>query len=385
MLEQEVARRQQLRIFEEVQQLGPRVARHSVTLPSVPPPEPLPSDLAPAAPRVDPTGHGLIISADGELLTSAGALRGREALDVVLFDGRTVTAQVVAFDPDADLVLLRSDQIPRTDAAPWATSPPTAGMLAVAVSHAAGQVGVAPVFVMAAPDAERRVRTTSADLLPGTPLYTTAGEVFAIAAGNGDPSAALIAPAVTRLRERIASGQARRGALGLTFQPMEGLLQQAFGAAGVLVADVVPYGPADQAGVLAGDIITSIADTAVGTPEDARQAIAALQPQAAIDVSLVRARKPLTVAMTATSALGLRVQQSPQDRTLWGPEARAILDAATRAAATLPADAKILMINGTRVETAEEARAALRRTRSPLLLYVEDDRGRYFRAVERSR
>jgi S1-C subfamily serine protease len=384
LLEAEVERRQQLRIFEEIQQLGPRLARHSVTIPTTAPTELLPSDLTPPTPRTEPAGHGLIISADGEILTSAAALRGREVLEVGLFDGRKVDAQVVAFDPDTDIVLLRSDQVPRTDAAPWATTPPTAGMLAVAVAHAGGQVAVAPVFVTAAPDAERRVRTTSAQLAPGTPLFTTAGEVFAIAAGDGDASAAIIASAVERLRQRIASGQARRGALGLTFQPTDEQLRKAFPADGVLVAEVASFGPADEAGIEAGDVIVTIGEADVTTADEARAAIAALQPGSVVEVDLVRARKPMTLPVTASSALGLRVRQTPRPPAGEAPDARTLFDSEALEAMDLRAHSRILTINGVRVRTGADARAQWRRARAPIVLYLEDERGRFFRVVERS-
>jgi S1-C subfamily serine protease len=384
LLEAEVERRQQLRIFEEIQRLGPRLGRHSVTIPADVTLAALPSDLMPPPPRTEPAGHGLIVSADGEVLTAAGALGRRESLQVALFDGRRVEAHVVAFDPDADLVLLRSDQIPRTDAAPWATTPPTAGMLSVAVSHVAAQVSVAPVFVMAAPDGGR-VRTTTGDLTPGTPLFTTAGEVFAIAAGDGDSSAALVAPAVSRLRERMAAGQARRGALGLTFQPRDGLLLKMFPPDGVLVADVTPYGPAEDAGVEPGDVITAIGDTKVISPDAARQVIAALPPRSPVVIHLERAGRPMQIETTATSALGLRVRQIPRERDENGPAARLVLDAATREAIALLPHSRILSINGARVGSVDDARAVIRRTRTPLVLYIEDERGRFFRAVERPR
>jgi hypothetical protein len=340
----------------------------------------------PPSPRVEPSGHGLIISADGELLTAAGALRGRESLQVQLFEGRLAEARVIAFDPDADLVLLQSPALPRTDAAPWATTPPTAGMLAVAVSHVGPRVAVAPVFVMAAPDADRRVRTTSGDLLPGTPLYTTAGEVFAIAAGDGDPSAALIAPAVARLRERIASGQARRGAIGVTFQPLDGLLLAAFKGDGVLVADVAPYGPADDAGIEPGDLVTAVGDTDVRSPDAARQAIAALAPQSTVTIQLLRAGKPLALEMTSSSALGLRIRQAPRVQEEPAPDAHSVLDPASRARADLRPHSRVLAINNTRVATTAEARTVLSRARQPLLvLYVEDERGRFFVALEPTR
>jgi serine protease DegS len=385
LLEAEVERRQQLRIFEEIQQLGPRLARHSVTIPGEPPLPPFPSDLTPPSPRPEPDGHGLIISADGEVLTSAGALRGRESLEVELFDGRRVQARVVAFDPDADLVLLQSDAIPRTDAAPWATTPPSAGMLAVAVSHAGRQVAVAPAFVMAAPDADRRVRTTSTSLLPGTPLFTTAGEVFAVAAGADDPTASLVAPAVSRLRDRIASGQARRGALGLTFQPLDAALRRVTAADGVLVADVAQAGPAAAAGVLPGDVIISIAGNHVNSPESARDAIAAITPQAAVSLQLSRDGKPLTIEVMSTSALGLRVRYAPRKPDDRAPEARAVFDAELREQLGVLPETRILTVDGNRVDSADDVRSALRRERGPVLFYVEDERGRFFRALERPR
>jgi serine protease DegQ len=384
LLEAEVQRREQLRIFGELQQLGPRLARHSVTIPLLSATPSLPSDVAPPAPRIDPAGHGLIVSADGEVLTSAAALRGRESLQVALMGGTRAQAHVIAFDPDTDLVLLSAAPVPRTDAAPWAAEPPAPGMLTVAVAHAAGHVAVAPVFVTAAPDADRRIRTTTAQLAPGTPLFTVAGEVFAIAVGGNDPSAVLVAPAVARLRDRIAAGQARRGALGLTFQPIEGALSKIYASPGVLVADVAQHGPADDAGILPGDLITAIGDTAVASIEQIQPVIAGLELEAPVTLRVVRANKPIEIEVMATSALGLRVRQIPRTPIDEAPQALTLFDAETQAEADLLPRSRILAINGQSVGSTDEARARLRRLRPPLVLYVEDERGRFFRVLERA-
>ncbi len=384
LLEQEVQRREQLRIFGELQQLGPRLARHSVMIPALSRTPGLPSDMAPPAPRADPAGHGLIVSADGEVLTSAAALRGRESLQIELFDGARAEARVIAFDPDTDLVLLVANPVPRSDAAPWATEPPPAGMLAVAVAHAGGHVAVAPVFVTAAPDAERRIRTTTADLAPGTPLFTVAGEVFAVAVGGSDPSAVLVASAVGRLRDRIASGQARRGALGLTFQPMDEHLLKVYSSPGVLVADVVPQGPADDAGVRPGDFITAIGAAAVTSIDEVQRLIAQLTPGAPVRLQLLRNFRPLAIDVAATSALGLRVRQLARSPSA-GPQALTLLSADEQAAADLLPRSRILLINGLAVASADDARTQLQRARSPIVLYVEDERGRFFRVLERGR
>jgi S1-C subfamily serine protease len=383
LLEQEVQRREQLRIFGELQQLGPRLARHSVTIPAISRIPGFPSDVAPPSPRVDPAGHGLIVSADGEVLTSAGALRGRESLQIELLGGSRVEARVIAFDPDTDLVLLDAVSVPRTDAAPWAAEPPPPGMLAVAVAHANGHVAVAPVFVTAAPDADRRIRTTTAELAPGTPLFTVAGEVFAVAVGGSNPSAVLVAPAIARLRERIAAGQARRGALGLTFQPIEGELAKVYTSPGVLVADVAQHGPADDAGVLPGDLITAIGETPVSSIDEIQPVIAQLELEAPVVVHVVRGRQSLDIEVVATSALGLRVRQIPRTPVAEAPQALTLLDADEQAAADVLPRSRILAINGQPVRSPDEARAQFRRVRPPVVLYVEDERGRFFRALER--
>jgi serine protease DegQ len=383
LLEQEVQRREQLRIFGELQQLGPRLARHSVTIPAISGTPGFPSDVAPPSPRIDPAGHGLIVSADGEVLTSAAALRGRESLGIELVDGTRAEARVIAFDPDTDLVLLRAETVPRTDAAPWAAEPPAPGMLTVAVAHAGGHVAVAPVFVTAAADAERRIRTTTAQLAPGTPLFTVAGEVFAVAVGGNDPSAVLVAPAVARLRDRIAAGQARRGALGLTFQPIEGALSKVFPSPGVLVADVAQHGPADDAGIVPGDLITAVGDAEVASIDEIQPVIANLALEAPVTVRVLRGRQPLEIEVVATSALGLRVRQIPRAPVDGAPQALTLFDAAGQAEADLQPRSRVLAVNGQSVSSPEDARARLRRLRPPILLYVEDERGRFFRVLER--
>jgi hypothetical protein len=87
-----------------------------------------------------------------------------------------------------------------------------------------------------------------------------------------------------------------------------------------------------------------------------------------------------------SSALTLRVRQlSRPHLTAPAPDARLVLDADRRRTAALPPGARILAIDGRRVETTDEARTILRRARPPTMLYVEDARGRYFYALEAPR
>jgi S1-C subfamily serine protease len=295
LLDQEVQRREQVRLFSELQQLGPRLARHSVTIPAPEGPPPLPSDLTPPTPRLELAGHGLILSSDGDVLTTADALHGRELLPIVLVTGQQVTAYVVAFDPDTDLVLLHAEGLRLLEPPPLAPTPPAAGLLTVAVSHTSGEPAVTPVFITSGAPSGGRIRTTVAQLLPGTPIFTVDGDAIAIAAGGADASAILASPGVTSLRERIARGQSRRAVLGLSFD-------------GNGIAELIANGPADAAGLQVGDVLTAIGDTEIASAEEALAAIAALTPATPVPVRVVRGRKTITIEVTPTSALSLRTR-----------------------------------------------------------------------------
>jgi membrane-associated protease RseP (regulator of RpoE activity) len=171
--------------------------------------------------------------------------------------------------------------------------------------------------------------------------------------------------------------------LGLTFQTIDDALRAAFPGDGVLIAEVAPYGPAEEAGVEAGDVITAVGEATVTTPDAARAAIAAIQPGATVELALLRNRKPLTIVVRASSALGLRVRQTPRAPVGEAPVARALFSAEFLAAHDLLPDSRIITINGTRVRTTDDGRAQLRRARAPIVVYVEDARGRFFRALAR--
>ncbi len=166
---------------------------------------------------------------------------------------------------------------------------------------------------------------------------------------------------------------------------MDETLRKVYSSAGVLVADAVPHGPADDAGVRPGDFITALGDAAVTSIDEVRQLIAQLEPEAPVRLQLLRDRRPLEVEVVATSALGLRVRQIARSASASAPQALTLFSADEQAAADLLPRSRILMINGQAVTSADAARTQLRRARAPVVLYVEDERGRFFRVLERGR
>jgi S1-C subfamily serine protease len=67
---------------------------------------------------------------------------------------------------------------------------------------------------------------------------------------------------------------------------------------GVLVVYVEPDGPADQAGVLVGDLLLQIGDKAVADTDSVQEILATLAPGKSVSVSLIRGETPLNVSIT---------------------------------------------------------------------------------------
>ena len=87
-----------------------------------------------------------------------------------------------------------------------------------------------------------------------------------------------------------------RGRFGAQLSPLTDQLAQFFGVKeGVLVASVDPESVAGKAGLKAGDVITSVNGRSVETPRDVTQELRDVQPGKAVDIGLLRDRKPLTI------------------------------------------------------------------------------------------
>jgi serine protease Do len=91
--------------------------------------------------------------------------------------------------------------------------------------------------------------------------------------------------------------------LGLWCEPIDDQLAQYFGVKrGVLVRAVEKNGPADKAGVRAGDVLTSIGDRNVSAPHDVTSYIRGQnQPVKSVTVELTRDHKPLTLHISVAT------------------------------------------------------------------------------------
>ncbi len=206
-------------------------------------------------------------------------------------------------------------------------------------------------------------------------------------------------------------GKVRRGKLGVGIQEITSDLAKSLGldsARGVLVNSVDPDGPADKAGIKAGDIITAVNGTRVNDANSLRNRIAGTAPGAEIELTILRdgreqrlrarlAELPGDKETSSTSGpergrdqLGITVEPLTADvaaqlglrRNTQGLVVTEVDPSGPAAEAGIQTDDVILEVNRQPVKSAAELRAALRRSGArPALLLVNRDGRSLFIAV----
>ena len=303
LLEEEVQRREPIRVFRGLQDLARRVAQHGVAIPGGARPEILADVPRRPAGNALP-GFGIVTETGQTVLTHVSALDGRREFPVHAADGTAHAAQVIAHEASTGLTLLT---IPGAALMPAILSlaRPAPGSLAAASGPWAGGHVVAPVFVTSAGDGVYAVGALDAAVPAGIPIYDLDGGAFAIASGSAGVAFA-IAESVGRLRARVSAGRAFDSSIGVglglrpasppTAPPATG------GGVGVLVARVEPDEPAGEAGLAVGDLLTDVGDTQVDSPEAARAAIWSLTPGTPATLRVRRNSRSRTVTVVPQAA-----------------------------------------------------------------------------------
>jgi S1-C subfamily serine protease len=387
LLEQEVQRREPLRLFRPVQEIARQIVVHNVTIP--PPlqayPRSLPDIGEASAMPLSPAGFGVFVDAAGTVLTHAAALRGQPSLRILTSDGASVEAQLLAHEASTGLVLLRTIGANAIVPAPLESTRADAGSLAATAARFLDRTIVAPVFVTSAGGNSYAIDAHGA-ALAGMPLYNLDGQAFAIAADSAQGTAYPAREAFERLAARAASGKAIDAALGMTFQAVTPTLVPVFHATGAIVTSVLANGPAAAAGILHGDVVTAIGNASVESPETAQRAVAALMPGATTTMQFVRGTRTLTVDVTAGSAFAL-FRSAVTSRGLGTTQvlARDVLSVEQIEAIMIAPDAALVEINGRSVTSREEALREWQRASSPRTLYLDQSGVRFFAVLADTR
>ncbi|HVN24202.1 MAG TPA: DegQ family serine endoprotease [Syntrophorhabdales bacterium] len=288
-------------------------------------------------------GSGFIIDKEGYIITNNHVVERADEITVKV-NGKEYKARIVGRDPKTDLALIKIST-PVKDLQPLSLGDSERMRVGDWVIAIGNPFGLEETVTKGIISATGRVigagpydnfLQTDAPINPGNsggPLLNLKGEVIGIntaivASGQGIGFAIPINTAkliTTQLREK---GAVTRGWLGLTLQNMTPDIAQALGlkeSGGVLVADVLPGGPAEAAGVQKGDVIVRFNGKEVKTTGDLSRLVAETPINNTVTVRALRKGVQQDIAIKITEAP--RETTAPTARTQTGADLGMQVDA----------------------------------------------------------
>ncbi|PXA96253.1 HtrA protease/chaperone protein [Nostoc sp. 3335mG] len=275
-------------------------------------------------------GSGFIISADGYVVTNNHVVSDATKVTVVFEDGSEQIAEIVGTDERTDLAVLK---IEGKDL-PFVTFEQEAsrvGDWVVAVGNPFGLGGTVTVGVISG--AGRNIGGSNyGDFLQidaavntgnsGGPAFNTNGEVVGVntaiySPNGGNVGIAFAIPARTVKQivdQLIEDGTVTRGYLGVSIQDVSKDIADSVGLAnarGAIVREPTNDGPAADAGVKSGDIITAVDGEQIDDALDLSRTIAGKAPGSSVELTIWRAGAETKVSVTLTE-LSEEVAQAPE-------------------------------------------------------------------------
>lgn len=267
-------------------------------------------------------GSGVIINNDGYLLTNNHVIAEADEIVVSLYDGREAKAEIVGSDKETDLAVLKiplkelisvtlgNPQRAQVGDIVLAIGNPfgvgqtvTQGIISATGRHGLG-LNVYENFLQtdaainkgnsggALIDTNGQLLGINTAILTSKQSGTSVGISFAIPADI----------AVNVMNDIITSGEAIRGWLGIEARTLnENIIRtyNLYGRTGVMITNIHPGGPADQAGIRVGDIVTHINQKPVGNGREGRNLIAQVRPNDNVQVTILRNNQQIQLNATA--------------------------------------------------------------------------------------
>ncbi|MCK9263849.1 MAG: DegQ family serine endoprotease [Deltaproteobacteria bacterium] len=377
--------------------------------------------------QVQSQGSGFIITQDGYILTNNHVVGDADRVTVKLLDGREFTAKTVGTDPPTDVAVIKIDaeSLPvlslgdsdRIEVGEWVLA--LGNPFGLSHTLTAGIVSAKGRSSVGITDYEDFIQTDAA-INPGNsggPLIDLLGKVVGINTaiysrnGGGYMGIGFAIPvnmAKNIYTQLIEHGNVTRGYLGVTIQDLTAELAKSFGlndTRGVLVSQVMPDTPAEKAGMKQGDVIVSLDGKPVDTSASLRNEVAMTVPGTAIKVGVIRDGKKMTLnvkvekmsedMLTSSrsedlSNLGMSVATLNNDLAKqygFENESGVVVtgvDQGSLAARTgIRPGMLIKEIDRKPVKNVKEFEDALKKGgKKPVLLFIKDNRGSHFVAID---
>lgn len=278
-------------------------------------------------------GSGVIVSAQGYVLTNNHVVEGMDDIELTLTDGRRAAAKLVGTDPESDLAVLKIDlkDLPIITFGALERSQVGDVVLAIGNPFGVGQtVTLGIISALGRDDLginifENFIQTDAA-INPGNSggaLIDANGNLLGIntaiySRSGGSLGIGFAIPANTArnvLEQIISGGTVLRGWVGVDPQALTPELAEAFGlkpdSQGVVISGVLQNGPADKAGIKPGDVVVAVNSDKVRSVSNLLNLVAALKPDSRANLAVIRGG----VEKTLSVAIGKRPpQQRPVER-----------------------------------------------------------------------
>jgi serine protease Do len=267
------------------------------------------------------SGSGVIISADGYIITNNHVINGANKIEVVLNDKRKYLADLVGTDPNTDIALLKVEEKNLPFALFGNSDEVKIGQWVLAVGNPFNLTSTVTAGIVSAkgrnlnlirdpqnPESRYAIESfiqTDAAVNPGNSggaLVSTDGRLIgintAIASQTGSFAGYSFAVpsniAKKVINDIMKYGAVQRGYLGVEIRDVNAELADEKGlkeVKGVYVNGVSPKGAADEAGVKEGDVILKIGEVAVNSASELQEQVSGRNPGDRVALTLRREGK----------------------------------------------------------------------------------------------
>jgi serine protease Do len=272
-------------------------------------------------------GSGVIVSADGYIVTNNHVVSKATEIEVLLSDKRLLKGKVVGADPQDDIAVIKIDAknlpvVPFGD-----SSQMKVGDTVMAFGNPFGQFFTVTRGIVSAlgrslsdprSDKFEDFIQTDASINPGNSggaLVNVRGQVIGIntaiipgSSGPGGESSFIgigfAIPSNTAkhvMEDLIKTGKVSRGYLGVSIRSLDEAFAKEFkvpDTSGALVEDVSPSGPADKAGIKNEDVIRKLNGQTVEGSEQLTAMITNINPGTEVKLDILRDGQPMTIRLT---------------------------------------------------------------------------------------
>ena len=259
-------------------------------------------------------GSGVIVGAEGHILTNHHVIEAADEIEIALADGRKTPARIIGTDPETDLAVLKADLLNVPSITFGSTDSLSVGDVVLAIGN---PFGVGQTVTMGIVSAKGRSHLgistfenfiqTDAAINPGNSggaLVDAAGNLVGInsaiysrTGGSLGIGFAIPADLARQVMEQIVhSGSVTRGWIGVEVQDLTLELAESFrlkNTNGTLIAGVQRGGPAEKAGIRPGDILVAVETSPITDATSMLNSIAALEPGKEATLKVLRNRQEM--------------------------------------------------------------------------------------------